>query len=280
MLGAAVDIPQELSLVGKRRLLQHPPPTGLFICGLGCPPCCAIPPRGECHQGKHLPHRRGKENSPKGRSSAPFQWSKCSFLEHLGQVSKPFSFLPECSGRSHGARSSPLLLGGWLQLSPPPLHLGGLRLGPPAQSGWRGCWSDSPSCSSSALWSWTGNRPPSAVFGDPGMTGEMPSQSGYGSRWCLGEGGGKFSHQKHPEGNSAGHVIADDAWGHTMPCSILMLLLRHGFPGSSSASLPGHGSFPGGERPGLCSDSPSEGTGQSPAGPVTPLGLLVGPSLG
>lgn len=74
------------------------------VCRLQCHPST-----GECHQGKHLPHRRGKENSPKGKHSAPFQWSKCSFINHLRRVSKPLSFLSECSGHSHRAHNSPLL---------------------------------------------------------------------------------------------------------------------------------------------------------------------------
>lgn len=71
-------------------------------------PLCHLS-RGECHQGKHLPHRREKENSPKARYSAPFQWSKCSFINHLRHVSKPLSSLTECTGHSHGACRSPVL---------------------------------------------------------------------------------------------------------------------------------------------------------------------------
>lgn len=58
------------------------------------------------------------------------------------------------------------------------------------------------------------------------MTGEMSScasLSGYGSVWVKGGG------QILPSAVAVGCAIADGTWGHTMPCSVLMFLLRHSF---------------------------------------------------
>lgn len=69
----------------------------------------------------------------------------------------------------------------------------------------------------------------SAWCGYPRMTREMPSHassSGYGSWQCLGEGGSNSPTRSGCEGNAIGQLIADNAWGHIMPCSLLMFLLR------------------------------------------------------
>ena len=99
----------------------------------------------------------------------------------------------------------------------------------------------------SALWSWRRNHSPSATFGDPGMAGEMPSHgslSCYASWQCLGEGGPSSPIRSGREGNTVGHVVADNAWGCTVLSSVLVFLLRYSFLGSSSAPLPGHRTFP------------------------------------